>query len=333
MNRYCRLVAIINDAWPAFGKNDLPGTGKLRGCQGVDLSVKTFRDAIRTSDFVVTAELPLHPGTNVEDIRHIVAVLQPFVDAIQIPDNTSTEPHMSPLAAASFVLQAGMDPVVQMNCRDRNRIALQSDLMGAAALGVTSLIVSRGEKLPAAHKLRIKGVFDIGAQRLLATAQAIGANPRLIAAPGFLLGSNVTVIDPPDDWSADGVDVKAGAGSKFVQSQPCLDVAVLRKYMAALVARKKLERISVIVQVPLLESMDAVRDMQRMRRPLLIPQELVARLERADDFASEAELICVEVVRALTAIPGISGANILYRGDPAPVARMLDSAIGNSERP
>lgn len=168
--------------------------------------MKTFRDAIRNSDFVVTAQLPLHAGTNVEDIRHIVAVLQPLVDAIQIPDNTSTEPHMSPLAAASFALQAGMDPVVHMNCRDRNRIALQSDLMGAAALGVTSLIVSRGEKLPAAHKQRIKGVFDIGAQRLLATAQAIGANSRLIAAPGFFLGSNVTVIDPPDDWSADGVE-------------------------------------------------------------------------------------------------------------------------------
>jgi methylenetetrahydrofolate reductase (NADPH) len=291
--------------------------------------VKTFRDAIRNNDFVVTAQLPLHPGANVGDIRHIVAVLQPFVDAVQIPDNMSTEPHMSTLVAASFALQAGMDPVVQMNCRDRNRIALQSDLMGAAALGVTSLVVSRGEKLPAAQKEHIKGVFDIGVQRLLATAQVIGANPRLIAPPGFFLGSNVTVIDPPDDWSADGVDSKAGAGSKFVQSQPCLDLAVLRKYMTALVARKKLERISVIVQVPLLESMDRVRNMQKMRRPLLIPQELVARLELADDFALEAELICVEVIKALTAIPGVSGANILYDGDPAAVARVLDSAIGN----
>jgi methylenetetrahydrofolate reductase (NADPH) len=306
---------------------------KLQDNRWVDLSVKTFRDAIRSKDFVVTARLPLHPGTNGDDIRRSVAALRNFVDAIQIPDNTSTEPHLSPLVAASFVLQAGMDPVVQMNCRDRNRIALQSDLMGAAALGVTSLIVSRGEKLPAAHKQRIKGVFDIGAQRLLATAQAIAANARLIAPPGFFLGSNVTVIDPPDDWCADGVDSKAGAGSKFVQSQPCLDVAVLRKYTAALIARKKLERISVIVQVPLLESIDVARDMQKSRRPLLIPQALVARLETADDFVLEAELICSEVVKALTAISGVSGANILYGGDPAAVARVLDSAIGRDERP
>jgi methylenetetrahydrofolate reductase (NADPH) len=291
--------------------------------------VKTFRDAVRTSDFVVTAQLPLRPGTTVEAIAQNLAALQPFIDAVQIPDNTSTEPHMSPLAAASFALQAGIDPLVHLNCRDRNRIALQSDLMGAAALGVTSLVLSRGEKLSAAHKQRTKGVFDIGAQRLLATARAISANPRLIAPPGFFLGSNVTVIDPPDDWSAEGLDSKAGAGSKFVQTQPCLDVAVLRKYMAALVARKRLERVSVIVQVPLLRSLDAAREMQGMRRPLLISQELLARLEQTDDFARQAELICVEVIGALTAVPGVAGVNLLFMNDPGDAARVLGSAVGS----
>jgi methylenetetrahydrofolate reductase (NADPH) len=290
--------------------------------------VKSFRDAVRTSDFVVTAELPLGPGTTAEDIGQHFDALQPFIDAIQIPDNTSTEPHMSPLAAASFALHAGIDPVVHLNCRDRNRIALQSDLMGAAALGVTSLILSRGEKLSAAHKQRTKGVFDIGAQRLLATAQAISANPRLIAPPGFFLGSNVTVIDPPDDWTAEGVDSKAGAGSKFVQTQPCLDVAILRKYMAALVARKKLERISVIVQVPLFRSLDAVREMLGMRRPLLISQERLVRLEQTDDFAREAESICANVIDAMTAVPGVAGINLLFRSDPGSAARVLASAIG-----
>lgn len=291
--------------------------------------MKSFRDAVGTSDFVVTAELPLTPGTTVEDIAQNLAALEPFIDAIQIPDNTSTEPHMSPLAAASFALNAGIDPVVHLNCRDRNRIALQSDLMGAAALGVTSLILSRGEKLSAAHKQRTKGVFDIGAQRLLATAQAISANPRLIAPPGFFLGSNVTVIDPPDDWAAEGVDGKAGAGSKFVQTQPCLDVAVLRTYMAALVARKRLERVSVIVQVPLLQSLDAAREMQGMRRPLLISQNLLARLEQTGDFAREAELICADMIDALTVVPGVAGVNLLFRNDPGTAARVLASAVEN----
>ncbi|MEX2125072.1 MAG: methylenetetrahydrofolate reductase [Woeseia sp.] len=294
--------------------------------------MKTFRDAIRNSDFVITAQLPLTPGTTATDVRHFVETLQPVVHAIQISDNPSTQPHMAPLAAASLALQANADPIVQMSCRDRNRIALQSDLMGAAALGVTSLILSRGEKLPADHKQRIKGVFDIGAQRLLATAQAISANERLIPSPGFFLGSNVTIIAPPDDWSADGIDSKAAAGAKFVQTQPCLDVAILKKYMAALVARKALERVSVIVQVPLLESMDTVRELQSARRPLLIPRAMIKRLEEAHDFAAEAESICSEVLKAVTKIPGVSGTNILRGGDPVAVVRVITAVMVKDER-
>jgi methylenetetrahydrofolate reductase (NADPH) len=292
------------------------------------MPVKTFRDAMRDSDFVVTAQLPLAPGTTAEDIRSFAGTLHSAVHAVQISDNVSTEPHVSPLAAASLLLQAGIDPLVQLSCRDRNRIALQSDLMGAAALGVTSLILTRGEKLPAAHKQRIKGVFDIGAQRLLATAQAISVNERLIAAPGFFLGSNATVIDPPDSWATDGIDRKARAGSKFLQTQSCLHVPILKKYMAALVARKVLERLSVIVQVPLLQSPGMLRELQAARRPLLIPAELASRLEKASDFAAEAEAICVEVLQALTAVPGVSGINLVHRGDPAGVARVIDYAFG-----
>lgn len=288
--------------------------------------VKTFRDAVRSKDFVVTAQLPLHPGTTANDVRASVDALRDVVDAVQISDNHDARPHISPLAAASLVLQAGMDPIVQMSCRDRNRIALQSDLMGAAALGVTSFILTRGEKLPASLKQRVKGVFDIGAQRLLATAQAIGANESLIAPPGLFLGSNVTVIDPPDDWTADGVDFKADSGIKFVQTQACLDATILRKYVAALIARKALERISVIVQVPLPDSMETIHELRQTRRSLLVPDAIVARLRQASDIASEGQSICSEIVKAVAAIPGISGVNILIGREPDAVARVVTSA-------
>jgi methylenetetrahydrofolate reductase (NADPH) len=294
--------------------------------------VKTFRAAVRDSDFVITAQLPLDPGTTAGELRQILATLQPVVNAVQIGDNPTTKPHMAPLAAAALSLQAGIDPIIQLTCRDRNRIALQSDVMGAAALGVTSLILSRGEKMPAMHKQRIKGVFDIGAKRLMATAQAVGANERLVSPPGFFLGSNVTVIDPPEDWSAEGIGNKAGAGSKFVQTQPCLDLAALRKYMAALVARKALERVSVIVQVPLLESIEAVHELQGARRPLLITKGLVERLQRAIDFFSEAEAVCSETLQALPTIPGVAGTNVLHQGDPAAVVRVLTAAFGDQGR-
>lgn len=293
----------------------------------------TFRDAVRSKDFVVTAQLALDPASTASDVRESVHALRGIVDALQISDIRDARPHIAPLAAASLVLQSGMDPLVHMSCRDRNRIALQSDLMGAAALGVTSLILTRGEKLPTSLKQRVQGVFDIGAQRLLATAQAIAANERLVAPPGFFLGSNITVIDPPVDWTADGVDFKSGAGIKFVQTQACLDTDVLQKYMAALIAKKALERISVIVQVPLLDSLDMLHDLRQARRPLLVAGATVARLKQAGDVTAEGESLCIEVLQRVATIPGVAGANILYRGDPDGVKRVVTATVGAVSRP
>ncbi|HEX2138073.1 MAG TPA: methylenetetrahydrofolate reductase [Woeseiaceae bacterium] len=278
---------------------------------------QTFRDAMRGKDFVLTVQLPLDSGTVARDVHADVDRLREHVDAVQVSDNPGARPHISPIAAACLVLQAGVDPVVHLHCRDRNRIALQSELMGAAAIGVTSLVLSRGEKLPASLKQQVKGVFDIGAQRLLATAQALNAHERLIAPPGFFLGANVTAIDPPEDWTADGVDGKADAGIKFVQTQACLDLETLRSYMAALIARKALERISVVVQVPLIDSMEMLQELRHGRRPLLVPEAIVQRLKTAVDIRTEGETICRELLEGVQRVPGISGVNLICRNSEA----------------
>jgi methylenetetrahydrofolate reductase (NADPH) len=283
---------------------------------------RTFRDALRRDDFVLTAQLPITPGTAGEDVRNAVGALRDAFDAVQVPDNPGGFPHISPIAAASLALDAGLDAVVHLTCRDRNRIALQSDLMGAAAVGVTSLVLTRGERMPASLKPKVKSVFDMSAQRLIATAQALAANERLVPAPGFFIGSNVTALDPPENWAAEGIDGKADLGIKFVQTQPCLDVDVLRRYMAALVARKLLERLSVIVQVPLVDSMEMVQELRKARRPLLASVAVVARLRQASDLAAEGEALCAEVLEQVAQIPGVSGANLVYRGEHAAAVRV-----------
>lgn len=278
---------------------------------------------MRGKDFVVTAQLPLDPGTVGSDVRAQLAALRGHVDAVQLCDDPGAHPHISPLAAACLALAAGVDPIVHLSCRDRNRIALQSDLMGAAAIGVTSLVLSRGQKLSASFSQKVKGVFDIGAQRLLATAQALSAHERLIAPPGFFLGANVTALDPPDDWTADGVSDKADAGVHFVQTQDCLDVATLRRYMAALVARKALERISVVVQVPLIDSLAMLHELRQRRRPLLVTPAIARRLEDADDIAAEGEAVCGEVLAGIRQVPGVTAVNLTYRGDAAAAVRVI----------
>ena len=285
---------------------------------------QTFRDALRGKDFVVTARLPLDSGTVAEDVLAHAEALRGHVDAVQLGEHPAAWPHIAPLAAACLVLQAGIDPVLHLTCRDRNRIALQSDLMGAAAIGVTSLILSRGRKLPASLKQKVKGVFDIGAQRLLATARALNAHERLIAPPGFVLGANVTALDPPDDWTADGVGDKADAGVNFVQTQACLDVETLRRYMSALVARKALERISVMVQVPLVDSLEMLHELRQGRRPLLVTAAVLERLESAADIGTAGEAICREVLAEVRKVPGVSGADIVYRADAGAAVRVLE---------
>ena len=139
--------------------------------------MSTFRQALRTRDFTLTAELALDAQSNRESIIAQVTTLADFVDALQVPDNVTGEVHMSPLAAAAILREAGIDPVVHMNCRDRNRVALRADLLGAAALGVSSLLLMRGKEIPTESKPKIKQVYDWGGRKLIAAAAAISLRP------------------------------------------------------------------------------------------------------------------------------------------------------------
>ena len=137
----------------------------------------TFRQALRTRDFTLTAELALDAHSNRESIITQAAALADYVDALQVPDSITGEVHMAPLAAAAILREAGVDPVVHMNCRDRNRVALRADLLGAAALGVSSLLLMRGKEIPAEAKPNIKQVYDWGGRKLIAAAAAISFRP------------------------------------------------------------------------------------------------------------------------------------------------------------
>ena len=135
--------------------------------------MKTFRDAARTKAFTLTAQLQLDASSDKSSILSQAELLSELVDGVQVTDSPSDTPHLSPLVASSFLLEAGLDPIVHLTCRDRNRIALKSDLLGAAALGVTSLLLQRGDKLKNKPKTEKREVFDIRARRLLRMARKL----------------------------------------------------------------------------------------------------------------------------------------------------------------
>jgi len=238
------------------------------------------------------------------------------VDAVQVTDNPGEHIHLSPLAVASMLLNVGIDPVLQMSCRDRNRIALHSDLLGAAALGVSSLLLMRGKKNSTKLGSRAKSVFDWGTEKLIADANSMQSNSPFSNPVDFYIGSIATVFKPDREWTPAKITAKTDAGVRFIQTQLCFDIDILRHYMARLVAEKLIERIDVIVGIAPVPSADIARWLAKNLRGAVMPGKIVKRLRQSAAPEQEGISICAEFLHEAAQIPGVSGANLTSLGNP-----------------
>ena len=272
----------------------------------------TFKDSLKTKDFVVTAHVNLAEATDAESLTRQAEVLRPVVDAVQLTD--STQEHMSGIAAAAILIQQGIDPIVHMNCRDRNRIALQKDFIGATALGVTSVLVRRGKKILKSKKVGVRNVYDTTALEFMAYIQNLKQDEDASLVSDFLVGANAELFDPQADWTPKNLIRKCDAGTNFVQLQMCFDMDVLRNYMARIVASKLTHRVNFIMALSPLPSADVARWMRDNVKGALVPDSIIERMEQASDPESEGIDICAEMLQELTTIPGVSGANLLTLG-------------------
>lgn len=285
-----------------------------------------FRDAIRSKDFVVSAEIPLLASQSVADLDRVIAALAPHVDAIQVADNDTAEGHIAPLAVARIALDRGVDAVMHISSRDRNRIALQSDILGAAALGVTTLIIRRGRKLPASLKGRVKTVLDTTAKQLFGIAVRIRDNSTIVDGAGLLLGSRVTVVRAGRKWEGGRIADKIDAGASLLQTQPCLNTRKLQNYFKRLVELRLTHRATFIAGVPLLTSAEEARALGGRLRRRAIPPAIIDRLGAAADQRREGIAVLAETIATLAATPGVAGVNISYAGDTDAVVEALQAA-------
>ena len=276
----------------------------------------TFRQALRSQDFTLTAELTLDVGTDRASLIAQAQTMAARVDAIQVTDNPANQVHLSPLAAAALLLNVGIDPVLHMNCRNRNRIALRSDLLGAAALGVSSLLLMRGKEIPKDTRPRIKSVYDWGARKLITAASAM-------EDADFMIGTIATVFKPDRDWRPEQLTEKADAGVKFIQTQLCFDTDLLRHYMSRLVAEKITQRVNVMVGLAPVPSADVAQWLGKNLRGAVMPARVVKRLRQAANPENEGIDICAELLREIADIPGVAGANPNCLGNPAAVAEAV----------
>jgi len=286
---------------------------------------------LRSEELTLTAELALGPQQNSEEMLEQARTLAAAVDAVQIPDHRHARPHMSNIAVAALLLQQGIDPVVQMNCRDRNRVALQSDILGAQALGANNLLLLRGSKFPEDHRPKSTGVFDVGAIDLIATAAAIRdgevfADTKSAGAPDLYLGTIATAFNPADNWEPEKLTSKADAGAQFIQLQVCFDTELLRAYMAKIVASKLTWRLQTLVGLAVFPSAEAARELRQVRPDSVIPPALVKRLAQAADPEAEGVQICAEMLHEIAAIPGLSGVTLVTPGEAATIPAAIHAS-------
>lgn len=288
--------------------------------------LKTFKEAVRTRDFAITARITLRPDSDAASIREQANLLRDHVDAILVTDNQFGQVHMSTLAASALFVQNGVDSIMQLSCRNRNRIALLGDLLGAAALGVTSLLLVRGDKAPKFIAPRPRSVLDVSATELIATARTMKTDDRMSEFPDFFLGGTLTPRLPTAGWIPKKLVENIEAGAQFVQMPICMDMTLLRPYMKHLIGNKLIRRISVIGAVAILPSVDAAIWLRENRKNVRIPDSVVTRLEQAGDAEKEGMRICTELLQELADIPGISGATIMPGGNLAAIPAVISAA-------
>lgn len=297
----------------------------------------TLQDKLHAGRFVITAEVTPPVSADRGELLAKAAPLKGLADAVNVTDGAGARPHLGAVTAAAMLVEAGIEPVLQLTCRDRNRIALQSDLLSAAASGIKNLLVLRGDDPSAGDQPDAVPVFDLDPRQLLETARLLrdkGELPsgrKVTGRADFFLGAADNPIDPAPGWQPKGLAAKVKAGAQFSQTQFCMDAGVVRRYMARLVEHG-LAELSVIVGVVPLRSAKSARWIKEKLFGAIIPEALVDRMERASDPAAEGRRICLDMVAELAAIPHVAGCHIMAPGNEAAIPGIITAARENVKR-
>jgi methylenetetrahydrofolate reductase (NADPH) len=292
-------------------------------------SKTSFKEALRTKDFVVTAELPLTPVSTSETILADAELLRDSVDGYLLTDNQYGQPHMAPAYAAGILKRNGYAPLLQLSSRNRNRIALIGELLGARATGLDALILVRGAILPEGYEPRPGAVMDTDAKDLIATARLINEDTKLGPGDELLIGTSATVHDPAPEATPAELLAKADAGAQLVVTQICLSIDVLRRYMSFLISHDLLRRFSVVATVAVVTSSEIAIWLRENRRGTIIPDALLDRLVTATDAETAAIEYTAALVQDIHDIPGVAGINFAAAGE----LRLIPAVLAQSGIP
>jgi methylenetetrahydrofolate reductase (NADPH) len=281
--------------------------------------------------FAVTGEIVPPRGASADSVLDHARALVGSVDAVNVTDNPTASAHMSPLAGARFVVDAGLEPTVQLTCRDRNRLGVTADLLGAWALGARNVFCLSGDPIAIGDHPDAAVVNDLTVSEMVGLARRLRDEGTTLAGaevedpPRYLIGvADVPLADPYDPAK---LESKLEAGADFVMTQIVYDAERLHSWAESMRPRGLFERASVIIGVTPLQSVKQARFMDEKLPGVHVPPSMMRELERAgEESATVGADLTIEVVKAIRSIDGVAGVHVMGMGHDAIVRDVVDRA-------
>lgn len=298
------------------------------------IAASRLEKILRAGRFAVTAELKPPDSADPEKVYEAALDLSRVCDAINATDASGANCHMSSVAICALLTRAGYEPVLQVGCRDRNRIAIQGDLLGAAAMGVKNVLCITGDDTSVGDQPEAKRVFDLDSIHLLRTAKIMRDEGRFLSGreittpPRFFLGAAVNPFARPFDYRAVRLAKKIEAGANFFQSQYCFDVSRLQKFMAQVRDLGVDQKACILIGVGPLRNERVAKFMRTKVPGVRIPDAIIERLRKAPESKKQqvGKAICVEIIQQVREIEGVAGVHIMAYRQEELVEEIIEEA-------
>lgn len=289
---------------------------------------------LRAGHFAVTAEMAPPDSADPSEVFEQAALFDGVADAINATDGSGANCHMSSVGVCSLLTRKGYSMVMQISCRDKNRIAIQGDVLGASAMGVANMLCLSGDGVQAGDHPEAKPVFDLGAMTLLNTVKTMRDNShflsgrKLTTAPPVFLGAAANPFAQPTDFRVSRLAQKIEAGAQFVQTQYCFDIPAFKDYMAEAGNKGLLDKVFVLAGVGPMASAKSALWIRNNVPGIHIPDWVIKRLESAENPKQEGRDICVELMQQLKEIEGVAGVHVMaYKQESAVKDMVIKSAV------
>lgn len=272
---------------------------------------------LEAGKFAVTAEIGPPQSANPEPLMHHARMLKGFADAFNLTDNQTAVVRLSSIAGAVIIMREGIEPVIQMTCRDRNRIALQSDLFGAAALGVKNVLCLTGDHQTFGNEKGARNVFDFDSIVELQVFDSLRREGKQVGGevikdpPQVYLGCAENPFSTPYEFRVSRLAKKVAAGADFCQTQAIFDMDMFEKWMDEARSRGIDRKIHILAGVIPMKSAGAARYMKNKVPGMIVPDRIIDRMKKAKDAKEEGIKLCVEQIEHLKTVRGVHGVHIM----------------------